>query len=158
MADLNPTFIQALNTGVQNLFTIENNAGVPRYISGGSSAVVKFSELAANINTAASMVASTGQLTLSDTTQTSQTFLITSQLVFTGNTPASFKLVNSATGVQHGLTVPASQTLQVSVAPTSTSTYQVVLFTDDRSDFVYPNQIKTAILSVQAVAGYPNGA
>jgi len=158
MADLNPTFIQAINTGEQDLFTIDTNAGVPRYISAGSSAVVKFSELAADIDTAASMVAATGQLTLTTSTQTSQTFLITSQLVFTSNTPASIKLVETATGVQHGLTVPASKTLQVSIAPASTSTYQVVLFTDNGADFVYPNQIKNASLAVQALAGYPNGA
>ena len=152
MANINPTYIQATNTGAQDLFTIEDNDGVPRYIAGGSTAVVTFTNLDSNIDDDASIVAETGQIGLDNA---GQTFLITAQLNFTGTAPASIKLVETESGIQHGVTVRAGETLQVSFTPADSLYYQIVLFTNDGSNFVYPNQIKNATLSVQAVAGYP---
>lgn len=161
MADIFPTYIQATNAGTQDLFTInefipatEDNRGVTTYGIIGNQAVVIYTNLDTNLDDNATIVAATGQLTMDNA---GQTFLITAQLNFTGTTPTSIKLVETDTGIQQGLTVPAGQTLQVSITPADVLDYQIVAFTNDGSNFVYPNQLRNASLSVQAVAGYPNG-
>jgi hypothetical protein len=159
MANINPTYIQATNNGTQDLFTItefiattEDNRGVPLIYGNGNSAVVVYTNLDSNIDDDAGIVAETGQIGLDNA---GQTFLITAQLNFTGTTPVSIKFVETESGIQHGLTAPAGQTLQVSITPGDLLYYQIVAFTNDGRDFVYPNQLKNASVSVQAVAGYP---
>jgi hypothetical protein len=159
MADINPTYIQATNNGTQDLFTItesiattEENRGVPLIYGNGNSAVVVFTNLDSDIDSDASIDPATGQIGLDNA---GQTYLITAQLNFTGTTPVSIKFVETETGTQHGVTAPAGQTLQVSITPGDSLYYQIVAFTNDGRDFVYPNQLKNASVSVQAVAGYP---
>ena len=162
MANINPTYIQATNNGTQDLFTInefipatEDNRGVTTYGIIGNEAVVVYTNLDSNVDSDASIDPATGQIGLDNA---GQTFLITAQLNFTGTTPVSIKFVETETGTQHGLSAPAGQTLQVSITPGDSLYYQIVAFTNDGSNFVYPNQLRNASVSVQAVAGYPNGA
>ena len=154
MSTINPTVLSAYNEAAQDLFTIEDLDGVPRFVAGSSQAVVTFDTVESNIDTDASFDAATGELTVGvDSTLT--TYLITVTLDNTSKAPSSFALYSM--GTFGSIRRATGQTLTATVGPfLEETTIQVVAYTDDETLFQYPSQIRNASIVVQAISGYEN--
>ena len=88
------------------------------------------------------------------TLQPNVTYLITAQAnIVNANQPSQYALVSGG-GLTLGSTVPMGQTISVTTASATTQTFTLVASTVNGTPWLYPAQISSAQVTVQAVAGW----
>jgi hypothetical protein len=167
---ITPAVETVINTGSQNLFTINTvttipavsgqetkfpaQAGAVYYSTVASPQTVTYSAITANVGNAITANTTSGAFSLSANVAN-----IAYQLngfVNVTSTPAVYGWVNTATGAAIGPTAPAGTPLSTTYVKSTANTVTVGLRVSSSSGqpFAYPTQIQAAAATVTQISGY----
>lgn len=157
MATANPSFLEAINSAPQPLYTIDQDQfGHAVYNSVGNATVIQFDSTGHSDGAAISLDNATGVFTCAAGQK--YQFTVTLELInmqIDPNNKPKFAIIEPDTGNIVSAPFDVNQTLTAITTPGADQPYVVVIGLPNESlSFPYPATVVNAHIVVQAIAGY----